>query len=308
MTRTRRLRLGVGKGIEVRKWLYQGLLAGSAIFTAGVGIKTQTAYDDFEPIAYGPVQNDRVGAYSDVVRLSEQLREVTFQNVNPEKAREVARLWVQGMRQGNLKPLVPVAYEDNFDVPAKQQILSGASAVAIYLNRLAAQEMEQGRRQQAVDDALLSLELSSVVKYSDFQTVGGMALYQKKALRVFREAQQGLPNDQALENHQRLYLVWSDLNHEPLSKMLSLSRMQYVDYMQRSGRAAPRIKKQVASLPEASLELSVPDLAKAMGVKGASRAEDEELPTFLSIVNYAYSNEALAHEEARLALSGTPLH
>jgi hypothetical protein len=299
MIGTLHLRWDEGKGIRARTFVYKTLLAGSALFTAGVGVKTQTNYDDFETVAYGKVQNDRVSAYTDIVSATEQIRTIPFRDIDPTKARELARRWISEHRAGKLTELTPVALEDSFDIPVKNEILEACSSLAIFMNQTATRGLQAGDPVGAAKDALQAIEVASVIKYSDFETVGSMSQIQKKSIQILDRALAQMPKESAQTLRRKFATIWITENSEPLGKLLAIRRTQYVDYARRTGNPVPpaEVSPVGEPLPNASPDVTIAALSHSLKLASIERT-DEEFPTFLTSVNYAYRTEGMVQAEA----------
>ncbi|HEY0867731.1 MAG TPA: hypothetical protein VGE01_10145 [Fimbriimonas sp.] len=289
---TPRLQWDEGRGILARRCFYQALLAGSALFTAGIGYKTQVHYDDFEPIAYGPVHDERIEGYAEPLRKSAVFEVLHREKVSREMAREAAQEWIKGYQAGDLEPLTPVAFEDDFDVPAKAQILRSCTTMLNYLNNFSKEEAMSGDREAALEDALLSFEVSSILKYSDLQTVGTFALQQRKALRVVSQSLDGATEPERKETVRRLTMVWS--RREPLSKMMEHARNQFLSYARRQGVEVPATEQKPTGLVfhEASAQVTSRDLYKSIKLTAASQVDELSFQNFMAMAAFAYRNEA----------------
>lgn len=300
---------GRESGLLARKRFYQVALLGSAIFTAGIGFKARTTFDDFDTVAYGPVEDQHISAYAEVVRHSEPFEKLSTSRQSMDAAREAAKEWVSGMESGKLRPLNPVRYEDSFDtVAAKDEILRASNAVIGDMNRLVGRETEEGSYRKAADDALLAFKVASVIKYSDLSTVGMMGLHQRKSLMDLAKVVPHLSPEERRQIGEEVVRVCS--KREPLDKMVSRERNLYVDYFSRRGYNVLQAEQDFRKVRfyDAGIQKDPMRVVDALNL-ASFRNVDDDFGSLVSTIIFAYRSEndsqKAAHEVVELAGSRT---
>src|SRR5690349_6203207 len=79
------------------------------------------ATDTFEFAAATQLQQQAITAYRPVVKATTPLRARGYQPT-PEEIRRVAKLWIEGHRKGELKPLTPAYLADSIQIGIKGEI------------------------------------------------------------------------------------------------------------------------------------------------------------------------------------------
>lgn len=277
------------RNLGVRTRFYQTLLAFSALGTAGIGIQAHTSFDEFEPLEYGAEQNARIEAYGPLVRETARLGSVY--NSTPEAFRKVAQKWVSGMESGELRPLAPIAHEDDLSVPAKQQIVAANGGMVTGLNMNAAMALADGDFSDAAVDAILAFKTANVLKYSDFDTVGAMSLQQRKSVKLLNETLPYISEAQRTNAVRAIVGAWEV--HPGLSRIAQTSRRQYVNYLRRMGNPVSPLEendRQVRYYENLSEEVDTGDVIDGMKLDQIRRL-DPDSSSYIADLRFSYSNE-----------------
>ncbi len=177
------------------------MVCAPAIFLVGLGVHARSIADDFETVANDFRTEASIQAYVPFVRdaqaaLKEEASDqrhwrhqdsdsgspVSFEQSRPTQIRVVAREWLAGAQRGRLKPLTPIAYEDNSSEGLKSQIFEAQTRMASILIDAGERDASAGDNHSAIADTALACRLSQILKHSDFVSLFDCANLQRRAL------------------------------------------------------------------------------------------------------------------------------
>lgn len=122
--------------------------------------------DSFVTEAATQRQHKAISAYEHVVTISSPMRARQYRP-EPEHVRRAAKAWIDGYRNGQLKPLTPSFIGDSVQEGVKSEIRSCQTAVTLHLHQLAMREARAGRFDAALEDLKAAMMVSQVLRSSD---------------------------------------------------------------------------------------------------------------------------------------------
>lgn len=217
--------------LPAKKLVYQAMVAMPAMFLLGLGVKARTEHDPFEFVQPTPRQNEAILAYRHVVADSADIQVDKYRIPVLEATRKLAREWVDGARSGALIPLQPVSFDDSMRDGVKSEIMNRNSAVASAMLLNASIEFDSRQYEKGIQDALLGMEVSNVIKYSDYSTVMQGAIYDRRGLRLIDEALTRVSPQTRLAVRKDLALVRPDADR--FQAIQEVERIVFLDYINR---------------------------------------------------------------------------
>jgi len=174
--------------MPAKKLVYRAMVAMPAVFLLGLGVKARTENDSFEFVRPTPKQNAAILAYGGIVRDSANIPTIDSYGLHLEPVRKVAKEWIAESRSGMLQPLQPAGIDDTMRDGIKAEIMMRNSSTASAMLYGAGLEIGRHQYDQGVEDALLGMEVSDVIKYSDYSSVLQGSLYDRRGFRLLAEA------------------------------------------------------------------------------------------------------------------------
>lgn len=170
-----------------RRFVNELLLISPLLFLACITVQARTRIESFRPLEYTPSLDNKIAAYIEPVRLYEQRVAGSKGRTEPNIVRRVGEVWREGVQMGLLRPLLPEVPGDSTREGIKGQIRAAADELGAQLQVLARSSFAEGNYAQAASDALLSIEATQSVKYSDLYAVGVMSMRQNNALALLTQ-------------------------------------------------------------------------------------------------------------------------
>jgi len=163
-----------------RKLAYELMAAGPFIMLAMIGVHARTTSFDWNPVEYGPVQNQHVRAYIGPVRAVRALKADDIYEVQ-----KTADDWIRLHDSGELKSVRTVYLQDlSQDSSVINQIVEAKMYLATVLNDWATYKQQRGEPKQSCELALQAYEVAAIGKYGFFDNVARSSALQEKALDV----------------------------------------------------------------------------------------------------------------------------
>lgn len=194
-----------------------------------IALETRVFAEPWDEDPVVPAIERGITAYVDVLRLTQQ--DLSVGTPTPERIRAIADLWIEGREAGRLKPLPPRTYEDLPRDGARGQIFEGRGLVLSQLHALIRADMARLDFDAAADDCLRALEVAETLKYSELTTVGASTIDQRVTLTQLEEILPHLAPDRAAQVRDHLRVLRD--RQQPLDKLVSLSRQQFLDATRR---------------------------------------------------------------------------
>lgn len=272
--------------MSARKLLYRLMVFAPAIFLAGIGVHARGLNNEFDIVADDPLHERQIMAYVPYLRNSPDFV-VRLPRAPVSSARECARRWVQGAESGSLRPLNPIAYEDTSSDGPKSQIFEVCGRVQGRLLAGIGNSVETGDLHQATQDAILSIKLANVLKWSDFISLFNAATQQRRALRQIAPAIDRLsPADR-----KALLAAIPNLGADPhtMRSMAQRSRSLFLSYRRRRGY-------EPLSIEDTQLLSDIPAIVKEGNAVALRQmrdrmlaSTDDVMPTYCSAVRLGYT-------------------
>lgn len=202
----------------VRRFVNELLLVSPVLFIASITVQARTRTDSFEPVECSPTMQQRIAAYSEPVRLVEEALDSGITVASPNRLRQIGETWRNMTRQGTLTPLRPEHKEDTCRDGVKAQVRIAADMLAAGLQFCAHSEVEKGNMYQAAQDALLAMEATQGIRFSDLYTVGSFAARDNVSLKILDQAGSALTDEEKRDVLDRLRRIREDA--QPLAEIV----------------------------------------------------------------------------------------
>lgn len=215
-----------------RKLILHLMILSPAMLLSSIAIESRIGFDALDEAAILPESQQRITAYLDVVRLTEQtLGDGT--NATPDQVRQLADAWIEGRRSGNLQSLLPQHPQDSPREGARGQIFESRARVLGFLQMLARSEMGRGEHSQAARDAMRAVRVAETMKYSELYVVGASSMEQRTALTHVLQTLPHLPADEVAGIRAECQDILAQ--QKPIDKLIQLSRQQFQSGSQQQG-------------------------------------------------------------------------
>lgn len=219
--------------MSARKLIYELMLLAPVLLLLGIGVQSRTYNDPFEPDMMSPTEQARVEAYIPYVNSATSCLDGVpeFEKVNA--LRREALKWIGAHERGELRDLIPVAFEDDWSDNAKEEIFEARRVLGRRLLHWAEKNGDHVSIDGFARDAVLVMRLMEVLKYSDPKSAYESAaaqfgLVQKIASRLrterSKEASTWAPQLQQFLSKQRTF-----------GAVASVARSRYFAYRQKMG-------------------------------------------------------------------------
>lgn len=220
------------KQMSARKLIYRLMVVAPALFLIGIGVHARTMERDFERLANDPRTESHIQAYAPLLL---ETRTVSQDDVRhrPGRLRQIAERWIDGARDGHLRPLRPIAYEDTSTEGVKAQVFEAQGRLVALLTLAIDRDLAAHRPSDAARDAITAMETANTLKYSDFLSLYNCANQQRHILiRVQKLLPDLPPVDRA-----RLLEATRTMIAEPkvLDGMANQSRVLFLSWRDRQG-------------------------------------------------------------------------
>jgi hypothetical protein len=271
--------------MPAKQLVFKSMVAMPALFLAALGAKARMEYDPFEFVSPTPKQNAAILAYRGVVLKSQPVTLDRGAQYHPEAVRKVAKEWIAEAKDGTLGALIPVSYDDSSREGVKGEIIQQCQSLSSILLTSAAIEANHGRYQESVDDSIVSLKLSHILKYSDYVSVLQFSLYERRALKLIMRSAPSLTSKQGSS----LLAQLADVKPSPdaLSRVAASQRVMFIEYLRRMGVDATKIES-VRPFDRHSVALPTRRFGTALLVS----ARDDTVPASDEIEMTANDSEA----------------
>ena len=202
-----------------RKLILHLMILSPAMLLSSIAIESRIGFDPLEEPAVLPESQQRITAYLDVVRMTEQtLGEGT--HATPDQVRQLADAWIEGGRLGTLKALLPQHPQDSPREGARGQIFESRARVLGFLQMLIRSEVGRGEHSQAAQDAMRAVRVAETMKYSELYVVGASSMEQRTALTHLLNAIPHLPPDEVASIRSECQDVLA--KQQPIDKLIQL--------------------------------------------------------------------------------------
>jgi hypothetical protein len=158
--------------------LYRLMVCAPAVLVSGIAVQSRTFEDDYLPVKMTAEQNARIEAYIPFVKEASD----AARQPDPDLWRATATHWIDADREGKLKEVFPIAFDDVSTEGAKDSIFTSKLILSRRLAHFAYSPIVREEPKLAAKDLVLSIQLSEVGKFSDFNTVQTSAILQRIAL------------------------------------------------------------------------------------------------------------------------------
>jgi hypothetical protein len=282
----------------LRRFFAKFLLATPALMTLAVTVWSQATEDPYHPAPVGQELNQRIDAYVPVVQAT-ALANDPIHTLEPERARKYARIWIDGMERGQLKPLLLGSYEDSIFDGVIGQIVRADFNIANSLDLAAFDRANEGDFAGAVDDALLSMKVCEVIKYSDPLANSLVGARYRKSMHVIRSAAKQL----GPEKRERIVAALKQFRTDE-SRFDGMLLGMYDLYM-REHPAGARGEVSARELPMLRAEGKIPSkraLLNLLHPDPKSTVRDEVHDQFLVLAKRSVENEKTTQAELNRTL------
>ncbi len=282
-----------------RTLVYKLMVAGPVVLTLGIGVQARTNYEEFEPLGYLKPENDAVTSYVPVVRKTDSIIKGETTEADLPLCRQVAQMWVEDSKTGQIKPLKPAFYEDTMVDGAKGEITKAASRVIDILNLAARREMERKDTKNGVADTLLAMDVARVLKYTDFTTLAMYGSQHRRGISIIR----GHVGDLNTEQKAAVLAELPKLSTTPtdLQRMAVRARALYVSYKRRQGEKPLSIEDSQEFVSMQSVFTSEADAEqKVKMLRSSVVATNDDSPLAVSTLRLGYLAEIETKRVANL--------
>jgi len=229
-----------------------------AVALAGIGIHSRTYVDPFEPpVTIG--DQERITAYLDIVRDTTDSTSSKQGPITEAQLRRVAHRWIDETESGQLKPLIPVAYDDSVMSGVKGQIVGTMGILHRALLLKADQRIENGQYQEAAENFVLLIQIADTLKYSSFLTVYRSSMLQAGDVNRLDKIFPLLPAKQQATIRQVLAKL--DRGPEMLQKIAEHARRLYIEAIRKHANTEMALSTADRMIPAKSF-FEQPALAK----------------------------------------------
>jgi hypothetical protein len=146
------------------------LIAGSVAFAPSLASAARSTDAPYVFAGASPEINARYDAYVPVMRASI----ATFPDAGqlmPPKARQLAEMWWQGYKDGRLKSLPQIRFDESVFDGATGEVLRASTVIDLALRLSSLSAAKKGDAQTAARDAVESMRVVRLLKYTDSVTV-----------------------------------------------------------------------------------------------------------------------------------------
>lgn len=217
------------------------MFASPFLLIAGVGAHARLFVDPFEPTGYSHQGQQRIFAYKDVV---EHTRGAANLKLSPTDRLAIADSWIAGYKEGKLQPIFPATDDDSTQEGIRGEIFQAVSQLNESLYRQAKRAASQGDLKLAKDTLLKSLQVSEIIKYSDFTILNALRLQQTHALKKLNSLEIKSPSERK-EIASSLQALLAE--QRPLDNLAVLERRQYSESHIRAGLESVSIEDPLAN-------------------------------------------------------------
>ena len=218
--------------MAARKLIYHLMVLSPAMLLSSIAIESRIGYAGFDEPPVLPDTQQRITAYIDVVRLTDQVIGDGFQP-SPAQVRDLAQVWIYGAQSGRLQALLPQHAEDSPREGARGQVFEARAKVLGSLQSLARSGLNRKNYLQAARDAMLAVHVAETMKYSELYLVGASSTEQRAALAQIERAIPHLSASEAegLRAESREILR----AQAPIDRLIQLNRQQFQSMPPRRG-------------------------------------------------------------------------
>ncbi len=270
-----------------RRLTYKLMVAAPFVLMTSIAVNSRTYKDSWSSLEAGAELNERIGAYVDPVRAVVKLQWMGRNCTSDSEARDVATQWAGLAKSGVLKPLIPAYFGDSMENGVKQQILLANRSLTRRLESVVRNDLRDGRPLLAARDLALSLEVSSILKYSDLISLSTICTEQLRSIELLKEIAPLLDRQ---TSRKTASLIESYLGQKrQLIEMLVRSRNQF------SVQAARDNEVDLAIVdPEPFVELTSlvqshqPSEASMKSIRGMIMASRGDMPQVITLTRIAW--------------------
>jgi hypothetical protein len=282
------------KSMSARKLVYRSMVFAPAIFLIGLGVHARSLDDDFHIVANDPSHERAVLAYVPYLKKSAAFVDGSTKQSLPE-ARRIAKIWIEGAKSGDLKPLTPIAFEDTSSEGAKSEIFEVNGRIVTCLVTGVTGGVHKKNYHQATEDAVLAVQMAGILKHSDFISLFNSATAQRRAIQEVSGAFDKLPE----KDRERLttLLPLTQTKHDLVTRMIKRSHQLFVTWRQRRGYEPlsiedTRLLSDIPALVEGGNAVSLQKMRHRMFA-----SKDDYIPTYCSSLRIGVSAQDLLHKE-----------
>lgn len=168
------------------------VIATPFLLVTTLGLKAREQRHVYSYTSYSQIEERNISAYVPLVKATEAVYDVNDCIPRPE-AGKLARMWIQGSKSGDLKPLPQITIDDSTRDGVKSQILRDAEEVSESMAYWGGIQLSKGDYQQASQDALTALEVLRTPRMFDYSSVSSCSIPQRRALEIIRASMPHLP-------------------------------------------------------------------------------------------------------------------
>jgi len=224
------------------------ILVSAPLFVmATIGVKARSELTDFEFITCSADQNRAIDSYVDIVRKTEAtIPEAT--TAPPVPVRKLATEWIDDSRNGTLKPLVPVSFDDSTRDGVKSEIVRANLRVAECLSDFSEEERLDGHYWIAAQDAVLGARVAEVTKYADFASLSTAGLSERRSMTMLSKCFTHLTPAQRRWAASGLSVCKA--RNSTIADMAETARLVYIRHLVQNGAEVSHIAEMQRSIGE----------------------------------------------------------
>jgi hypothetical protein len=198
---------------------YRFLVICPLLYVGAIAARARLHVDGHSFVACTQKQNRAIAAYREPFIAAEAMKGVRFKDINRDRLREVAEMWILGAAEGHLQPLTPVHLDDFVRDGVKQQIYRANDLLVQLLINTARTETDKPAL--AARDLIRAIMVADVLKYSDPYAIAQSGIHQRTALQELRKITPNLKPAEKLWIRDQLRIVQAnEPSLEPMVRLL----------------------------------------------------------------------------------------
>lgn len=281
--------------MSARKLILRLMTIAPAIFVGGIAVHARAMLDGWEFVENDPATEKSIQAYGPFVKDTIATLRETHE---PSALCALGQRWVSASKDGTLKSLVSISYEDTTSDGVKAQIFTTRASLGNALMQACRKAVAKQDYHAAATCATTSLQLANVGKYSDFIGMYNSATEQRRTLVLVEGHLKELPQSDKLALRLALKEA-SDTNRPLLEKMTWTQKHNYL--LWRDRREFPQL-----SIEDSKLVSEVPvmlDGDYAVAVQNlrqrALASKDKTVPSYVSSVRLGIVSQLSLQKEIK---------
>lgn len=186
--------------------------------TGVVGVQARLAPANAVEYVSAEIQEQRIAAYIEPVRAVYSLNLGTNLEAPRSEVERVAGYWLEALRSGGLLRLIPMDLHDTTELGAKNEIMNAATALAYKLTKLAEDDANNAKYDEALRNSRDAIELASTLMASDLNALANSTALMREQYAFISQLSRHASEREKLLTVEKLISI--EQRWVPISRML----------------------------------------------------------------------------------------